>query len=56
MIEGLLRRRSSEACLAMATGETSVERPRGYMSKGKGVRGDVRGSKANKGMSGYWIG
>lgn len=39
MIEDLLRRRSSEACLAMATGETSLERPRGCMSKGKEMKG-----------------
>lgn len=39
MMEDLLRRRSSEACLAMATGETSLERPRGCMSERKGMKG-----------------
>jgi hypothetical protein len=43
MMEVLLRRRSSEACRAIATGETSLERPRGCMSRREGRRrGDVR--------------
>lgn len=45
-MEVLLRRRSSEACRAIATGETSLERPRGCMSKRKGMEGgDVRESE-----------
>lgn len=53
MIEDLLRRRSSEACRAIATGETSLERPRGCMSKREGMKGGMcAGEKLIRRVSG----